>query len=109
MEQKCVIFGKFHGGKPGFERWLQSWVCESSQSILSKGSDKDRFDATVMGVDVVILGKTSGVPEKGPTGSSVAGASIQLRIDKGFGNPDGVAVRELPIIGQASEVESKNA
>ena len=62
-----------------------------------------------MGVDVVILGKTSGVPEKGPTGSSVAGASIALRINKGFSDPEGMPVRELPIIGQASEVEGKNA
>jgi len=109
VEEESVIFREFHGREPGFERWLKARVGELGESVLPKGPDKDRFDATVMDVEVALLGKTPGMSEKMPTGSTVAGASIEFRIDKGFRYPYRMSVGCLPVIGQALEVKGKNA
>jgi hypothetical protein len=109
VKQMRVVFREFHGSKPWFERWFDAWIGELPESVSPKGPDKDGFDAPVMGVDVAVLGKASGVPEKGPPGSTVAGALIQIRIDECLSEPDGMPVGALPIIGQALEVEGKNA
>jgi hypothetical protein len=109
VKEKGVVFRELHGGEPWSERWLEGRVGELPESILAKGADKDGFDAAVMRVELVVLGKASGLPEIDPTGSSIAGASIQFRIDKRFGHPDGMPVGALPIVGQAPEVECQNA
>ena len=109
VKQIGVVFGEVHGSEPWSERWLEGRVGKLPESILVKGSDKDGFDAAVMRVELVVLSKASGVPEKDPTSSSIASASIQIRINKGFGDPDWMPVGTLPISGQAPEVERQNA
>ncbi len=57
VKQIGVFFREFHGNEPGFEECFDAWVGELPESVFPKGSDKDGFDAAVMGVYVVVVGK----------------------------------------------------
>lgn len=109
VQQIGVVFRQLHGGEPWSERCLEGRVGELPEGVLSKGSDKDGFDAAVMSVELVVLGEASGVPEKDPTSGSIACAPIPIRINKGFGDPDGMPVGTLPVIGKPPDVEGKDA
>lgn len=62
-----------------------------------------------MDVDALMFGKSFGVTQKGPTGSPITRASIQLGVDKRFGKPHRMPVCMLPLIGESPEIESENA
>lgn len=104
VEQIAVFFREFHCGQPGFERCLEAWVGEPQDGVFVQRPDKDGFDTSVMSVHIVVLCESSGVSEKGPTGGSVTGASIELGIDECFGEQNGVSVSFPPIVRQTPDV-----
>ncbi len=109
VEEVGIFVREFHGCDPWFEFGLEVWVGKFSGCVRPKGTDKDGFDSTVMGVGVVLFGKAPSISQEQPSSRLIAGASIAAGVYEGFGKVDWVAVSCFPVIGQASYIEAKNA